>query len=63
MVEAIGQKFLQHLFKFDTDEEWKDKADEIWEEQFGHSVPIGEAMYRRLMTEALGERGSRRMKF
>ncbi|KFZ24113.1 hypothetical protein V502_01408, partial [Pseudogymnoascus sp. VKM F-4520 (FW-2644)] len=63
MVEAIGQKFLQHPFEFDTDEEWRDEADEIWEEQFGHSAPMGEAMYGRLITEAPGERGSQRMKF
>ncbi|KFZ23939.1 hypothetical protein V502_01582 [Pseudogymnoascus sp. VKM F-4520 (FW-2644)] len=44
MVKAIGQKFLQHPFEFDTDEEWRDEADEIWEEQFGHSAPMGEAM-------------------
>ncbi|KFZ23099.1 hypothetical protein V502_02421, partial [Pseudogymnoascus sp. VKM F-4520 (FW-2644)] len=63
MVEAISQKFLRHPFEFDSDEEWKDEGDEIWEEQFGHTAPMGEAMYGRLMTEAPGERGSRRMKF
>jgi hypothetical protein len=63
MVEAISQRFLRHPFEFDSDEEWKDEGDEIWEEQFGHSAPMGEAMYGRLMTEAPGERGSRRMKF
>ncbi|KFY89659.1 hypothetical protein V498_06352, partial [Pseudogymnoascus sp. VKM F-4517 (FW-2822)] len=40
MVEAISQKFLQHPFEFDSDEEWKDEADEIWEEQFGHTAPM-----------------------
>lgn len=63
MVEAISQKFLRHPFEFDSDEEWKDEGDEIWEEQFGHTAPMGEAMYGRLMTEAPGERGSRRVKF
>jgi hypothetical protein len=61
--EAISQKWLRHPFEFETDEEWKDEGDEIWEEQFGHSAPMGESMYGRLMTEAPGERGSRRMKF
>lgn len=55
MVEDISQKFLRHPFEFDTEEEWKDEADEIWEEQFGYSAPIGEAMYGRLR--------SRRIKF
>ncbi|KFZ22817.1 hypothetical protein V502_02704, partial [Pseudogymnoascus sp. VKM F-4520 (FW-2644)] len=61
--EVYNQKFLRHPFEFDSDEEWKDDGDEIWEEQFGHTAPMGEAMYGRLMTEAPGERGSRRMKF
>jgi primosomal protein N' len=63
IVEAISQKSLRHPFEFDLDEEWKDEGNEIWEEQFGHTAPMGEAMYGRLMTEAPGERGSRRVKF
>jgi hypothetical protein len=62
MIEAIGQRFLQHPFEFDRDEEWTDEASEWWELMFGHSAGMGEDMYGRLLTEAPGERGSERAK-
>jgi superfamily II DNA or RNA helicase len=62
MIEAIGQRFLQHPFEFEQDEKWTDEAGEWWELMFGHSAGMGEDMYGRLVTEAPGERGSERAK-